>query len=263
MRRSNPLVTVIFSSVAALGLGVGLYAALHSPLFRVRVVEVVDQPEAAPVDAKTVSTLANVPLGQLSLFDLDLEAIRRRLIEHAWIRGAVLTKRFPQTLSIQVLYRSPVALLQESNGSLRYVDEDGTLFGALDIKARADLPLLSGLSGEQRTAEFRQALALLKEWSGREWRNPNQVSQLSFDSEDGYQVWTTFAPDHRVRIVLGLVLGVSSSQEVDADGFDESFKQNLTRIDSVLGYISQKSIPARQIYADSHKKIVVRTVRGS
>jgi hypothetical protein len=59
-------------------------------------------------------------------------------------------------------------------------------------------------------------------------------------------------PFDQVKVVI---LG----QEIDATDFDE----HLARIDSVFGQVVTRSIPARQIYADSSKKIVVRTVRGS
>jgi hypothetical protein len=244
MRRSNPLFIYIFSGLSLAGVIAGLYGALHSPLFMVRVVEVADQPEDAPLDARTVSTLADVPLGEVSLVDLNLEAIRKRLESHTWIRGAVLTKRFPQTLSIQVIYRSPIGLLQSSKGALQYVDEDGSLFGELDLRARSDLPLLSGSRQED-------SVRLLKSWGSRKWKVANQVSQIVYDEEEGFQVWTTFKPSHRVVVILG--------QEIDAPDFDE----HLARIDSVFGQVVSRAIPARQIYADSSKKIVVRTVRGS
>ena len=244
MRRSNPLYIYIFSGLSVLGVIVGLYGALHSPLFMVRVVEVAEQPEDAPLDARTVSMLADVPLGEVSLVDLNLESIRRRLEAHTWIRGAVLTKRFPQTLSIQVIYRAPIGLLQSPKGKLQYVDSDGSLFGVLDLSAKSDLPLLSGSRQDD-------AIRLLRSWSARKWRIANQVSQIVYDEEEGFQVWTTFKPSHRVVVILG--------QEIDATDFDE----HLARIDSVFGQVVTRAIPARQIYADSSKKIVVRTVRGS
>jgi cell division septal protein FtsQ len=251
MRRTNPLITLILSATAAIGLIVGLYAALHSPLFMVRVVEIADQPEDAPLDAKEVTALAAVPLGEVSLVDLNLSSIQRRLESHSWVRGVILTKRFPQTLAIQVIYRTPLALFQGPHGRIQYVDQDGVLFGNLNLRARSDLPILSGLLPEPRSQSFLGAVSLLKEWTLHSWKTANQISQISYDDEEGFQVWITFHPSHRVAVVMG--------QDFDA----QELSDQLTRIDSVLEYIVQKSVPARQIHADASKKIVVRTVRGS
>jgi cell division septal protein FtsQ len=255
MRRTNPAFTLILSGLATIGLIAGLYAALHSPLFMVRVVEVVDQAEDAPLDAKEVSALAAVPLAEVSLFDLSLASIEKRLLGHPWVKGVILTKRFPQTLSVQVIYRNPVALLQDPHGTLQYVDEDGVLFGVLNLNARPDLPLLSGFSADPRADSFKTALDLLKSWSGRLWKTSNQISQITYDEEEGFQVWTTFAPAHRVVVILG--------QDIDVQTDPSKWTEHLARIDAVLGQVATRSIPTRQIYADTHKKIVVRTVRGS
>ncbi len=251
MRRTKPWLTLILSGATAVAVIAGLYAALHSPLFMVRVVEVVDQPEDAPLDAREISSLAAVPLGEVSLFDVNLRSIEKRLTGNSWVRNVILTKRFPQTLSIQVVYRNPVGLLQGARGGLQYIDEDGSLFGPVSLRARPDLPLLSGVPAEPTDVTFQNVLAVLKTWSKYQWSVANQVSQLSFDPEEGYQLWLTFAPSQRVVVTLGQ----------DFDGIQQP--DHLARIDAVLRYVSTKAIAIRQIYADANKKIVVRTVRGS
>lgn len=251
MRRTKPWLTLILSGATAAAVIAGVYAALHSPLFMVRVVEVADQPEDAPLEAKEISSLAAVPLGEVSLFDVNLRSIEKRLTSNSWVRSVILTKRFPQTLAIQVVYRNPVGLLQGARGSLQYIDEDGSLFGPVSLRSRPDLPLVAGVPANPSDPSFQNALTLLKTWGTYTWSVANQVSQLSYDPEEGYQLWVTFAPTQRVVVTLGQ----------DFDGIQQP--EHLSRIDAVLRYVSTKAIAIRQIYADANKKIVVRTVRGS
>jgi cell division septal protein FtsQ len=230
----------------------GLIAALHSPLFLVRVVEVSDQPLDSPLDPREVSALAAVPLATTSLFSLDLKSIEKRLLTNHWVRDVILTKRFPQTLAIQVIYRQPVALLQGPQGILKYVDTDGALFGPVTLRGRADLPVIHGLpQGGAGEKLLPQAVAALKAWSEHPWKTVNQISQLAWDEEEGFTAWIAFEPSYRVSVVLGPDWGTEGNAEL------------FSRIDAVLQYSASRSIPIRQIYADANKKIVVRTARRS
>ena len=179
MNRDSLRKTVVyFVSFAALAcIAVGVRFAIHSPLFTVQVVEVGDQPESAPVDAQTISDLAAVKVGRVNLFDLDLAVVERRILAHPWIRQVTLIKRFPATLAISVVFREPRALLQDKHGSLSYVDTDGKLFGRVNVLARSDLPLISGVP-EGDATRIGQALSLLNLWSKSSLLTSTHLSTL-------------------------------------------------------------------------------------
>src|SRR3954464_8968761 len=104
-------ILIISASICSLCAAVwGVYSALHSPLFVVQVVEVADLADRSPVDAQTISDLAFVPVGKISLFDLDLNQIEKRILTNSWIREVRLQKKFPETLSISVIFKQPRAL---------------------------------------------------------------------------------------------------------------------------------------------------------
>jgi cell division septal protein FtsQ len=250
MRRTFPSLTIIFSALAMLGALAGVYAALHSSLFMVRVVEVSDQEQDAPLEPREVTALAAVPLGEVSLFDLNLKSIEKRLLAHHWVREVVLIKRFPQTLSIQVIYRQPLAILQGRQGALRYVDSDGSLFGPVTLRGKADLPMIDGVPTDAE-GPVRGALAVLEAWGKYSWKTANQVSQVSWDEDSGYTLWIAFEPAHRVSVLVG------------PDDFLTADPAIFGRIDAVLKHLASKAIAIRQIFADANKKIVVRTARGS
>ncbi len=67
-----------------------------------------------------------------SLMELDLEALQKKLLSHGQVRTAVLARRFPDTLSVILEERSPVAriMLQEAGHEpvLHLVARDGTVY---------------------------------------------------------------------------------------------------------------------------------------
>jgi hypothetical protein len=254
--RSNSLrkfTVLAFSFASLLCIAAGVGFAIRSPLFLVQVVEVGDQPENSPVSAQAISDLAAVPVGKVNLFDLDLKTVEKRILTHPWIRQVNLIKRFPQTLSISVVFREPQALIQQRSGSLAYVDTDGKIFGRVNVLARSNLPMVSGIS-EADTARIQQALGLLARWEKSELHENSRLSALSWDEERGYRAWVTYsvgAIRARTQVELG--------KDVDDSAFELQFK----RLSGVLRYLSQHSMVAHQIWADSGKKIVVRTAHGS
>jgi cell division protein FtsQ len=259
--RKTQLLTAVFSGAALLCVGLGVFAAARSPLFTVQVVEVADLPENAPVDAQTITDLAAVPVGRANLVALDLETIERRILANPWIREARLQKRFPQTLSVSVAFREPRALLQTSQGVLSYVDSEGAIFGRASTQ-QAGLPILAGPSVEP--ARVREELKLLAVWNEKMEGAHTTLSSLSWDVEHGYRAMVVYPLGTRVAQEKEVAMAgrgrafIDLGQEIDA-----STGPRLERLASVLSYLREKSIAARQIWADSGKKIVVRTVRGS
>jgi hypothetical protein len=252
-----------FWLVTALSLGtvgasaMGVRAAIHSPLFLVRVVEVGDLSEGAPVDAQSLSALAAIPLGSASLFELDLAAVEARLMRHPWVKAVHLEKRFPQTVSVSVEFREPRALAQLDGGSLAYLDSEGKAFARVDTALARDLPVLEGFGPSLRRSDrsrILHALQLLDLWSKSGLEQQALLSSLTFEEDRGYRALITYTlkggQKRRVKVDLG--------HEIDADA-DAQFG----RLRQVLRYLADNGIPARQILTDTGKKIVVKITRGS
>jgi cell division septal protein FtsQ len=252
-RKFRTAAVIFFSAGAIASAGFGVYKAMRSPLFTVRVVEVADQPENAPVDAHTISILAAVPVGTTNLFELPLAPIERRILANSWIREVKLQKRFPQTLAISVVFREPQALLQTTQGALAYVDSDGKVFGDVTLMVQPDLPILSGFSAQPQTRVV-EALKLLAVWSASKVGAVTQISNLSYDPERGFRALVTYPvfPKGRGRTLVEL------GQEIDAE-----LDASLARLEHVFRYLATNGIAARQIWADTGKKIVVKIARRS
>ncbi|MGK5081943.1 FtsQ-type POTRA domain-containing protein [Bdellovibrionota bacterium FG-1] len=243
--RKAAILVVTFTAI--FGAAWGVRHAMRSPLFVLQVVEVADQPEGAPVDAQTLSNLADLPVGKVNLFDLELGPIEERILSNAWIREVRLQKHFPQTLSISVVFREPQAILQSEGGVLSYVDVDGKAFGQVSLMYQPDLPMITA-SGAGHVV---QSLRLLKSWAASELGHVAQISSLQWEPERGFRVWVTYA------------LAASTGRTLVDLGQDIDGEVQFRRLAQVFHYLTANHVQVRQIWADAEKKIVVRTARGS
>ncbi|MBC7693463.1 MAG: FtsQ-type POTRA domain-containing protein [Methylotenera sp.] len=248
---------ICLTIVALMTVGIGFYNVLHSPLFTVRVVEVSDLPENSPVDAQAITDLAAVPVDVTNLFDLDLHRIETRMLTHPWVREVLISKRFPQTVSITVVFRDPKALIQKPNGDLSYVDSNGMIFSKVNLMSQPDLPVLTGISKNHEVAKTQvlKALQFLAAWDKSKLERVSQISSLSYDTERGFRALVTYPLGRgrgqgRTMVHLG--------QEIDAD-----FENMADRLRHVFAYLIDNGISAKQVWADLGKKVVVKIARSS
>jgi len=257
MSRLKQTLSLLLSLSALSVAGYGVYRAVHSPLFAVRIVEVHHAPltsdEQAPVTSDTITTVAAVPVGKANLFDLELGPIEKRILSNPWIKDVQIQKRFPQTVSITPIFREPVAVVQTKGGALAYVDEDGKIFSQLNLELSHDLPLLTGVL--ERPEIFKQAVALIRLWSSTGVEEHCLLSSLSWDVERGFRVVGSYT-------ISGSVLPGRAMIDLGQD-LDGSLEVQLRRLTEVVRYLKSNSIKAVQISADAGKKIVVKTARGS
>jgi cell division septal protein FtsQ len=87
-----------------------------------------------------------------SLLDLDLEQLRARLLAHGQVNAATITRKFPDTLSVQLTERSPVVRVKVQVGDKEpktlLVARDGVVFEGVgfDPAMVETLPWLDGVT---------------------------------------------------------------------------------------------------------------------
>ena len=74
---------------------------------------------------------------------VDVARIRERLLAFGWVKDARVSRRLPDTLVVDIVERTPVALWQDS-GRLALIDADGVVLDRVPIDKMPDLPLLIG-----------------------------------------------------------------------------------------------------------------------
>lgn len=74
---------------------------------------------------------------------VDLEGVRQKLIKYGWIGDARVSRRFPDTLAIEIVERKPAAVWQHAQ-QLHLVDAHGVVLEEVDLNRMPDLPLVIG-----------------------------------------------------------------------------------------------------------------------
>jgi hypothetical protein len=239
-----------------LGLAVlafGAYRATQSELFLLHTVTVTPLSEGYPLSNDQLVELAHAPIGKVSLFDLQMEPIKQHLMKNPWVKGVVLGKQFPSTLSLTVIERTPVALLTENNGRVLYLEDDGTTFEDQKMVYAKDLPILTGFSA-QNIDLLKKANAFLVTWFSQEHFPGLKVSSLSYDEKLGLRAVISVQDKNQkqMRMVVELGLNVEEASQVPYQRFKK-----------VLEYLSSHAMQASKIWLGDGKKIVVKVLKDS
>ncbi len=232
---------------------VGIYQASHSSLFYLKSVIVEPLSTDYPITKEQVLELAHVSTGRISLFDLHLEPIEARLVKNPWVKGVVLSKQFPSTLSLRVVERVPVALLTEGDGRILYLDQDGSTFEDKAMVYPVDLPIFTGFPA-QNIETLKRLNAFVQRWFSSEELPGVKLSSLSYDEKLGLKAIITYTMRNQkqMRSVLELGLNIEEAEQIPGS--------HLKRI---LSYLGERSMPASKIWLGDGKKIVVKVSRGS
>lgn len=79
----------------------------------------------------------------MAMPQVDLEAVRAKLLRYGWVADARVSRRLPDTLVVDIVERTPAAIWQYQ-GRLRLVDAEGVVLEDVSGEATPDLPLLIG-----------------------------------------------------------------------------------------------------------------------
>jgi cell division septal protein FtsQ len=242
------------AAVMVLGaLSFGIYQSVHSSLFNLKLVEVETFSDGYPLTRDEVVKLAKVPLNRYTLFNVDLKPIEERLMKDPWVKGVVIGKQFPNTLSLKVVERKPVALLSESKGRVFYLEEDGTAFEDQSMVYPKDLPILTGFSADNIYL-LKKVNQFVATWFSPEKMPGVKLSSVSYDEKLGLRAMVSYPLKNQkqMRTVLELGLNIEEATLIPQD-----------RLLKVLGYLGRRSMQASKIWLGDGKKIVVKMARGT
>jgi cell division protein FtsQ len=85
-----------------------------------------------------------------SLLRLNIERARQRILQHPWIRDALVRRLYPSELEVIVYERRPAAILDSGPGYV--IDAEGYLLGQATAAELASFPRLVTRSGRPPTA---------------------------------------------------------------------------------------------------------------
>ena len=169
-----------------------------------------------------------------NLIGADLEGLRANLAASPWVGGAIVRRKLPDTLLVDVTERFPIALAETDQ--LYVMDSSGELIDLLGPRtAGFDLPIIRGLGGvsvEVRRDRARRANILLEDLGDLS----SEVSEISVDRSgdlmvvlrgDG-SVLKLAEPPYRKRVLSFLALRQKLKERCpDAEYFDLRFKDRI------------------------------------
>jgi len=232
---------------------VGVDQAVHSSLFKLKNIMVETISDAYPLTVEQVKLIAKIPVDKQSLFELNMKPIEARLLKHPWVKGVVIGKEFPNTISLKIVERSPIALVTESHGKVLYLESDGTMFEDHSIVYSKDLPILQGFV-IQNLETMKQVRELLFDWFQESHFPGLKVSSLSYDEKLGLRAVVSYPLKNGQLMRPVIELGLS---------LDEAITISQASFKKVLEYLASRSLPASKIWLGDGKKIVVKMARGS
>ena len=89
---------------------------------------------------------------------VDVAGIRERLLGFGWVKDARVSRRFPDTLVIDIVERRPAALWQDDQ-RLSLIDAEGNVLDRVPVSQMPDLPLLIGKGANAHAIPLEKLLA--------------------------------------------------------------------------------------------------------
>lgn len=145
--------TVVLVAGGAVVVALAIWLLYFSSLFAVHHVSVSGERSMSAAD---IEAAAKVPFDK-PLIEADLGQIRKRVEAVPGIESASVSRSWPQTISITVTERVPIAVVSTAGG-LRNIDASGVVFGRMSRRP-AGLPLIR-LSGNVDRSALRGAAAV-------------------------------------------------------------------------------------------------------
>lgn len=155
-RRLSRLRLLVVPAGVLLLVGAAVWVVAFSSVLDAREVRVGGVSTASGLTVSQVRAVAAVPLGR-PLARVDLDAVRRRVMELPPVRTATVERSWPHSVRIDVTERTAVAVWREGPVH-RLVDVEGVPFRTVDA-VKASLPIVeAGPSADRaRSADLRRA----------------------------------------------------------------------------------------------------------
>ncbi|NPV91483.1 MAG: FtsQ-type POTRA domain-containing protein [Firmicutes bacterium] len=175
------------------------YLLLHSTFFSVREVEVNGLKNIKPTE---VSRLAGVRMGS-NIFLLKEKDIAERVVLHPAIESCRVTRRLPATVEINVVERTPLALLPDQTGFM-VVDRDGRLLYRVGSLVETNLPVITGVTASQEVfpgdfignSSLERFLPVMQKFSPSLTRD---IAEIGLKSDEAISIYTL----EKVEIKVG------------------------------------------------------------
>ncbi|MDR1009766.1 MAG: FtsQ-type POTRA domain-containing protein [Opitutaceae bacterium] len=196
--------------------------------------------------AWAIRTLA-LPAG-IDMMELDLSALRARLLANPQVCAAVLSRQFPDTLAITLEERSPVArlIIQQTTGEREelLVATDGVIYSGVNYAPAtlATLPYLADVALFRTASGAHEYLPL----NGIDFV-ARLVDEARVNIPDRYATWKSISLKRYDEDRL-LIVNTNGSYQITFSARDEVANlliHQIARLDYMLDDLARTATPAR------------------
>jgi cell division protein FtsQ len=175
-----------------------------------------------------------------NIFQLELDGISKRLVEHPWIQSASARRVFPQGIYVEIKERTPFAKIQMEQ--IYVIDNYGILLGT-DLRGANTLPTITGIKMKNHQIgsnvadeEIIRSLKMMHSLNQLSTFEKNPIDNVHISSR--YRItFSTNTQDVKVHMRpeiaresfgnLVLALGAIEKNEKDLSYIDLSFKNRV------------------------------------
>jgi cell division protein FtsQ len=244
VRRAGKAVLAGIAVAGLIWLGDRTYAyARSAEAFAIAEVEVLGNHQLGAIDVRRA---AGVQIGS-NIFEVSSEDARNHLLQHPWVEDATVVRKLPGRVRIEVVERTPVALV--ALDQLYLVSDEGAVFKRLGVDDPVDLPVITGIASERfyddldyRTEVLLGSMALLHDYEGAGLADREPVSEIHFDGANGIELFVG-ADGMNVRLGNG------------------QHRQKLRRFRRVLERLEREKTRPSYVYLDNVRSPERVTVR--
>jgi len=175
-----------------------------------------------------------------NIFQLELDGISKRLVEHPWIQSASARRVFPQGIYVEIKERTPFAKIQMEQ--IYVIDNYGILLGT-DLRGANTLPTITGIKMKNHQIgsnvadeEIIRSLKMMHSLNQLSTFEKNPIDNVHISSR--YRItFSTHTQDIKVHMRpeiaqesfknLVLALGAIEKNEKNLSYIDLSFKNRV------------------------------------
>ena len=208
----------------------------QSPRFNVNEMNLVGQKRLSSEELKSWIG----PIIGKNIFQLELDKISQRLVEHAWVQSASARRIFPQGIYVELKERTPFAKVQL--GQVYVMDNYGVLLGT-EVGDANKLPTITGIKAQNfklgsnvANEEIIRGLKMMHSLNQLSMFENNQIDNVHISSRSRI-TFSTHNQDIKIHMRpeiaresfknLALTLDVIEKNEQDLSYIDLSFKNRV------------------------------------
>ncbi len=135
-----------------------------------------------------------------SVYSVPLEERLTTLQTVDWVRGATVSRIWPNQLIVNVSERQPVAFVKRADSSVGLIDRDGIILPA--VPDRFELPVLDGVDAEAPAEDLRDAVGEMMRIANELGEQMVDISEVDVSDRENLAISRSY-DGRMLKLILG------------------------------------------------------------